>query len=159
LETFRLLAKTDPIFAQQEKDAIDEAVANAEVMLATRMDQPDERPVIDKNGVIVGVDRNWRSANQLLLRFLSRHDVEWIEAQRRDGTMVITRADDPAARGLSYTVTSDDMHALPPDRRQLLLDVFQEIEANRELAKSPAALASAPATVPLLSGPTEPTNV
>src|ERR1700691_2536416 len=51
--TFANLERRDPTFAAEVREAIAVAIGAAEEMLSVRMNTPDRRPIIDKNGNIV----------------------------------------------------------------------------------------------------------
>jgi hypothetical protein len=141
-EAFRALEKRDPAFAAAVLEAVNEAVGALEAEVQRRAFLPDERPVIDKTGRIVGVDRNWRSANSLALAILARHKPEWIQKRQQDSNVTIQHSEEYSAEP-TIKLTAADLRALPDDKCAQLWALLDEIQANRalEATESPAPAA------------------
>lgn len=153
-ESFRDAMRRDPIFAAAVEEAQSFALGRAEQILAERMLTPDTRPIIDKNGVVVAVATDHRNANTLLLRFLERHSPDhWAPKKQLSGTVAHDHTHQhtlgPTTPG--YTVTADDLLALPDDKRRLLVSILDEVEQNREQQEPVAALPALPAAQPPLA--------
>src|SRR3712207_5773545 len=54
--TFAQLAKRDPEFAEQVREALDAAIANVEHTLYDRIHLPNRRPIFDRAGRLLGHD-------------------------------------------------------------------------------------------------------
>lgn len=134
-ETFRQLEKRDPIFAEAVQDALAMAIGTLENLLIDRLHTPDTRPVLDRQGNVVGTDTSWRSANVLLLRALERHAPEWVQRKQIDGnqTVTVNHGTEPSRSGL--TITAEAVKRLPPERQQVLMSILDEMFAAEEQAK------------------------
>jgi hypothetical protein len=152
--TFSQLAKRDPEFSEQVQEALNEAIANVESTLYDRIHLPNRRPVFDKQGVLLGHDENWRDANVLALRFLERHDLNWIQRKQIDGTTHVVHSDAEIGSGASYVLKPADMVLLPPEKQALLIGLLEEIEAARD-DQPPAIVNAAQAALP---GPVDHAN-
>lgn len=130
-QTFATLRRRDPEFDAEVQEAISEALGRAEVTLADRMRTPDSRPVVDKAGNVVGTDVNWRSANQLLLRFLERQDRVWVQRREVNGTQTIINGDGAPA-GLSFHITADDVRKLDVEQQRQLFELLDLIQAGQD---------------------------
>lgn len=150
-ESFRDAMRRDPVFAAEVEEALSVALGTAEKLLAERMLTPDTRPIVDKNGAVVAVATDHRNANTLLLRFLERHSPDhWAPKKQLSGTVTHDHTHQhtlgPATPG--YTITADDLLALPDDKRRLLVSILDEVEHNREQPEPVATVPALPAPEP-----------
>jgi hypothetical protein len=71
-ESFRDLWQRDPEFLLEVQRAETQALGRVESEIAKRAFQLDERPIFGKDGKLLGVQKDSRPANQMLLRLAER---------------------------------------------------------------------------------------
>jgi hypothetical protein len=133
-QTFYIERRTNPEFAARCDQAILNFVGRAESELARRMFLPTERASLDKQGNVAHVSKDYRNADQLLLRALARHRPdEWSELARRqvDQKTTVTHNNAYAAGGAAYVISSEVIQLLDEDDRQLLGQLMVKAEEKR----------------------------
>jgi hypothetical protein len=130
--SFRDLMKRDPLFADQVREAREHALGRAEALLSERMLEPDTRPIFNRAGELLGVQRDHRNCNTLLLRFLERHDADWAPKKHIDGRMQHEHANVSLGEGgMSYVLQARDILALPEHERAEFMRMLETIEGAR----------------------------
>lgn len=131
-ETFRDAARRDPAFAQEIREALNDAMGAAEKLLAERMLTPDTRPIFDKNGNLLGVQTDHRNANQLLLAFLARHDPNSWAPKKHLGGEIAHQHDHRHEFGPGrLSIHPSDILALPEEDRAAFMRYVEVIEQAR----------------------------
>jgi hypothetical protein len=142
---FANLAKRDPAFAEQVREALDAAIANVEHALYDRINLPNRRPIFDKQGNLLGHDENWRDANMLGLRFLERHDQNWVQKKQIDGTQHVVHSEAGVGSGAAYVLKPADIMLLPPEKRAALIALLEDVEQARDEQEADAPADARPA--------------
>lgn len=130
--TFRDLRKKDLDFARRWQEAEAHYVGALEKVASKWAMKGRSRPVVDKNGNIVGYDEHPPDP-RIMLAVLRRHRPDdWDERKRLEvsGTVDHRHTDESAA-----VLTYDDVMLLPPDERQqlgLLLARVADLRAERD---------------------------
>lgn len=123
------LIRTDPEFAARVADAKTAALSMVEEELMNRAMSIPQIPIIDKNGNVVAHRPDTYASSKILLRVASRLDPEaWAERRKVDQT---TKALGDGEGG-QLLLTQSDVMRLPMERRNLLLDILEEIQAARD---------------------------
>jgi hypothetical protein len=132
-QTFYMERKTNPEFARRCEEAINNFVGRAESELARRMFLPTERATIDKNGVVQHISRDYRNADLLLVRALSRHRPEWVDQQKREvqSNVNVNHTAGGFSAGAGYLITSDVLQMLSESDRQELGRIMCIAEEKR----------------------------
>ncbi len=129
--TFRDLVRRDPIFAEQVVAARDRALGKVEEEIVKRAFTPDERPIFGKDGQLLGVARDSRPANQMLLALARRLSPEaWSEKSQLqvDGRVIHEHRDDHTK------LRAEHIDELTPAEQKvftaLLTKIYDAVEAK-----------------------------
>ena len=125
-ESFRDLWKRDPKFALEVQRAETLALGRVESEIARRAFQLDERPIFGKDGKLLGVQKDSRPANQMLLRLAERLAPQvWQQRKRHevDGKIAHDHQHSVAVAKLEPA----DVLLLAPDEQTTLLALIEKI--------------------------------
>ena len=123
--------KSNPDFARRCDEAMQAAIGRAESELARRMYLPTERASISKDGTIVHISRDFRNADLLLQKFLTRHRPdEWADRSRLDSN-VTTNSSGSATSGAAYVITPGMLSMLSDSDRLALGEILCRAEDAR----------------------------
>jgi hypothetical protein len=136
-QTFYMERKTSPEFARRCEEAINNFVGRAESELARRMFLPTERATIDKNGVVQHISRDYRNADLLLVRALSRHRPEWVDQQKRsvESNISVTHNGNGAPGGIGFVITPQLTSHLNDEEKRVLSDLMRKMVECSEAAE------------------------
>ncbi|MEM9066584.1 MAG: hypothetical protein AAGB51_13965 [Planctomycetota bacterium] len=140
--SFEQLAERDPIFAAQVEEAKSHAIARVEEAIMERAFQPDERPIIDKEGNVVAVQTDRRNANAMLLRAAEALAPErWapkknISSDVRHSGQVAHAHLHAAVRPGVLEIDINDLHRLPAERADLLIEIIGELREATEVEET-----------------------
>jgi hypothetical protein len=132
--TFLKLRRTDSEFSAACDEALAEAVGRAEQELSRRMYVPSERPVLDRQGRVAAVATDWRNADVLLTKFLSRHRPEWVDQQKRqvESNVNVNHAAAGASHaGAAYVISSEVLSMLTDSDKLALGEIMCRAEEKR----------------------------
>ncbi|MBU8920276.1 MAG: hypothetical protein KOO63_00295, partial [Bacteroidales bacterium] len=105
------------------------ALSMVEEELMSRALNIPQIPIIDKNGNTVAYRPDTMASSKILLRVASRLNPDaWAERRKVDQT---TKAIGDGTGG-QLLLTQADVMRLPMERRNLLLDILEEIQAARD---------------------------
>jgi hypothetical protein len=128
-ETFRDILRRDPQFALAVEQAETEALGRVEAEIVNRSFTFDERPIFDRNGNKVGVQKSSRSANQMLLRLAEKLAPEtWTPRKHHE-------VDGRVSHEHSVTVATlepSDVLLLDQDEQSELVRLIQKIDLLKE---------------------------
>jgi hypothetical protein len=118
----------DPEKKKQFDEALDFGVARLEQLAHERCFQPDVRPIFDKNGNLLDVEKRYDASNRMILRNLTKRDREWSERKDVSGQVNVSHTIAPA-RG--FTFTQNDIAMLTSDEADTLWALMEKCEAER----------------------------
>jgi hypothetical protein len=146
-ETFRDLRKRDPEFALAVERAETEALGRVEAEIVKRAFTLDERPIFDRAGNKIGVQKDSRPANQMLMRLAEKLSPEtWA---RRSKTEIEGRLVHQNIASTSIAVLEPaDVLLLSEGEQDQLLDLIGKIEQRKT---NPEAIDVQSSRVPAIS--------
>lgn len=145
--TLEQALQLNPEWAQRWEDAKHAALGAVEAAIADAAFTVDTRPIFDKAGNLLGVQQDSRPRNDML-KFLARKlDPEaWSEKRHLQVNGSVEHRHARAEFGV--VLRPEDVLLLPPDKRELFIELISEIRTRKE---SPRELIdSEPATRPAL---------
>lgn len=143
---------TNPEWAQRWEDAKFAALGFIEGEIAKAAVTVDERPIFDKSGALIGVQKDSRPRNDML-KFLARKlDPDaWSEKRQLQMSGTVEHRHTPAG-GFGVSLSPHDVLLLPPEKRMLFVELLSEIRTRKE---SQHELIDQPARPALDSGSTD----
>jgi hypothetical protein len=125
-ESFRDLWKRDPEFALKVQRAESQALGRVELEISRRAFQLDERPIFGKDGKLLGVQKDSRPANLMLLRLAERLAPQtW---QQRKHHEIDGRVSHDHRHAVAVaTLQPSDVLLLEPDEQDELLRLVGKI--------------------------------
>jgi len=121
--------RVDPEFRARVDDAKMQALGKVEDEIMRRAMEIPQIPIVDKNGIVVAYRPDTFASSKILMRLASRLDPEaWAERRKVDQT---TKALGDGEGG-QLLLTQADVLRLPMERRNLLLDILDEIQKARD---------------------------
>jgi hypothetical protein len=129
-ETFRDLRKRDPEFALAVEQAENAALGRVEHEIVNRAFTLDERPIFDRAGNKIGVQKDSRPANQMLMRLAEKLSPEtWA---RRNKTEIEGRLVHHHTASVSIAVLEPaDVLLLSEAEQEQLLELIEKIELRK----------------------------
>lgn len=138
--SFLDLMKRDPEFAREVEEAKNHALGRVEQEISRRAFTPDERPIFAKDGTLLGVHRDHRNANQMLLRLAERLSDDWSPKKHVTGEVEHKHLHAHAV----FQLELEHLELLHPDERERFVSLLSLIEErSREPERLPEGGAAA----------------